>query len=79
MLNFGASKPRVRGGARAPGAPPLDPHLKLLSVSLIMLPQKRDNFNNVIILNTTVLIASSEVPATFAQCHSDLQFCPDAL
>ena len=22
MLNFGASKPRVRGGARAPGAPP---------------------------------------------------------
>ena len=27
MLNFGASKPRVRGGARAPGAPPLDPHL----------------------------------------------------
>ena len=29
MLNFGASKPRVRGGARAPGAPPLDPHLKV--------------------------------------------------
>ena len=28
MLNFGASKPRVRGGARAPGAP-LDPHLQL--------------------------------------------------
>ena len=28
MLNFGASKPRVRGGARAPGAPPLDPHLE---------------------------------------------------
>ena len=27
MLNFGASKPRVRGGARAPGGPPLDPHL----------------------------------------------------
>ena len=27
MLNFGASKPRVKGGARAPGAPPLDPHL----------------------------------------------------
>ena len=27
MLNFGASKPRVRGGARAPGAPLLDPHL----------------------------------------------------
>ena len=26
MLNFGASKPRVGGGARAPG-PPLDPHL----------------------------------------------------
>ena len=26
MLNFGASKPRVKGGARAPGAP-LDPHL----------------------------------------------------
>ena len=24
MLNFGASKPRVRGGPRAPGAPPLD-------------------------------------------------------
>ena len=29
MLNFGASKPRVRGGARAPGAPPLDPRLNL--------------------------------------------------
>ena len=28
MLNFGASKPRVRGGARAPGPPPLDPHLE---------------------------------------------------
>ena len=26
MLNFGASRPRVRGGAQAPGAP-LDPHL----------------------------------------------------
>ena len=26
MLNFGASKPRVGGGARALGAP-LDPHL----------------------------------------------------
>ena len=22
MLNFGASKPRVKGGARSPGAPP---------------------------------------------------------
>ena len=22
MLNFGASKPRVKGGSRAPGAPP---------------------------------------------------------
>ena len=26
-LKFGASKTGVRGGARAPGAPPLDPHL----------------------------------------------------
>ena len=26
MLNFGASKPRVGGGAGPPG-PPLDPHL----------------------------------------------------
>ena len=25
MVNFGASKLGVRGGARAPGAPPLDP------------------------------------------------------
>ena len=25
MLNFGASKPRVKGGG--PGPPPLDPHL----------------------------------------------------
>ena len=31
MLNFGASKPRVRGGAWAPGAPPLDPHLVCIS------------------------------------------------
>ena len=30
MLNFGASKPRVKGGARAPGPPPLDPHLHIL-------------------------------------------------
>ena len=29
MLNFGASKPRVKGGARAPGPPPLDPHLSI--------------------------------------------------
>ena len=28
MLNFGASKPRVRGGPGPPG-PPLDPHLVL--------------------------------------------------
>ena len=28
MLNFGASKPRVRGGPGPPG-PPLDPHLYL--------------------------------------------------
>ena len=27
MLNFGASKPRVKGGPRPPG-PPLDPYLK---------------------------------------------------
>ena len=27
MLNFGASKPRVKGGPGPPG-PPLDPHLK---------------------------------------------------
>ena len=27
MLNFGASKPRVRGGPGPPG-PPLDPYLK---------------------------------------------------
>ena len=27
MLNFGASKPRVRGGPGPPG-PPLDPHLQ---------------------------------------------------
>ena len=31
MLNVGASKPRARGGARAPGAPPLDPHLSDIS------------------------------------------------
>ena len=34
MLNFGASKPRVKGGARAPGAPPLDPHLKMQKILL---------------------------------------------
>ena len=34
MLNFGASKPRVRGGARAPG-PPLDPHLHSYSTVCI--------------------------------------------
>ena len=28
MLNFGASKPRVKGGPGPPG-PPLDPHLLL--------------------------------------------------
>ena len=28
MLNFGASKPRVRGGGPGPRGPPLDPHLK---------------------------------------------------
>ena len=27
MLNFGASKPRVRGGGPGPRGPPLDPHL----------------------------------------------------
>ena len=34
MLNFGASKPRVRGGAGPPGPPPLDPHLSLLDALL---------------------------------------------
>ena len=28
MLNFGASKPRVKGGPGPPG-PPLDPHLEM--------------------------------------------------
>ena len=27
MLNFGASKPRVKGGGPGPRGPPLDPHL----------------------------------------------------
>ena len=30
MVNFGASKLGVRGGARAPGAPPLDPLVIIL-------------------------------------------------
>ena len=35
MLNFGASKPRVKGGgARAPGVPPLDPHLNIEYICL---------------------------------------------
>ena len=29
MLNFGASKPRVKGGPGPPG-PPLDPHLIIM-------------------------------------------------
>ena len=32
MLNFGASKPRVKGGPGPPG-PPLDPHLKGLQIA----------------------------------------------
>ena len=36
MLNFGASKPRVRGGPGPPGPPPLDPHLKALAVWIEM-------------------------------------------
>ena len=28
MLNFGASKPRVKGGGPGPRGPPLDPHLR---------------------------------------------------
>ena len=32
MLNFGASKPRVKGGAQAPGAP-LDPSLRIVHVN----------------------------------------------
>ena len=53
MLNFGASKPRVKGGARAP---PLDPHLhthhqrdrqkngqtdKIYEISTVLYPRKR--------------------------------------
>ena len=30
MLNFGASKPRVKGGGPGPRGPPLDPHLLCL-------------------------------------------------
>ena len=40
MLNFGASKPRVRGGPGPPG-PPLDPHLlchSMNAVSLVGIP-----------------------------------------
>ena len=33
MLNFGASKPRVKGGPGPPG-PPLDPHLKTIYLNL---------------------------------------------
>ena len=32
MLNFGASKPRVRGGP-GPRGPPLDPHLENVQVT----------------------------------------------
>ena len=32
MLNFGASKPRVKGGPGPPG-PPLDPHLNLVRLA----------------------------------------------
>ena len=35
MLNFGASKPRVRGGARPPG-PPLDPHLISATLEIVI-------------------------------------------
>ena len=31
MLNFGASKPRVKGGGPGPPGPPLDPHLQCLT------------------------------------------------
>ena len=40
MLNFGASKPRVRGGPGPPG-PPLDPHLLAQAVSKIFMSHKK--------------------------------------
>ena len=44
MLNFGASKPRVKGGPGPPG-PPLDPHLALrqLIILAIFPPKLREN------------------------------------
>ena len=32
MLNFGASKPRVRGGGAGPPGPPLDPHTGIYAI-----------------------------------------------
>ena len=36
MLNFGTSKPRVKGGPGPLGPPPLDPHLKGMPQSTIV-------------------------------------------
>ena len=46
MLNFGASKPRVKGGARAPGAPPGSaPELTMLPI--FTTTEKENRFHDV--------------------------------
>ena len=53
MLNFGASKPRVRGGPGPPGPPPLDPRLNF-ALGIVCLPlSKVSCVNSVAIAITT--------------------------
>ena len=53
MLNFGASKPRVKGGPRPRPPPPLDPHLRHLWK--ITLPQTSFSGGNNILLLLKIL------------------------
>ena len=50
MLNFGDSKPRVKEGVRAPGAPP-DPHLNALFIFDAVCPVKYCEFSSDFVVN----------------------------
>ena len=52
MLNFGASKPRVKGGGPGPPGPPLDPHLFFyVRFHVLLFITKMIQFNYILLIH----------------------------
>ena len=84
MLNFGASKPRVRGGPGPPG-PPLDPHLNIemnkrqLDVETQQMTEKLKNRKQEVDIELDVVKADAmDNIATLEDIKKRTEKCTDA-